>query len=184
MPFKLCRPIHPSAPGNHHSVLCVYETGLLRKGSTYKWYPTAFTLIRLAYFTSHNSFLLCPRCHKREDLAFLMDKLYSRVCVCVCVCARVHAHARTKSLQSRLTLLQPHVLYSSPGSSVSGILLVRILEWAAMPSSRGSFQPSDQTRISCIAGRFFTSELLGKSVCARARPCVCKHSRKEKWAYE
>ena len=34
-----------------------------------------------------------------------------------------------------------------------------------MPSSRGSFQPKDQTAISCvscIAGRFFTAEPLGK----------------------
>ena len=37
-----------------------------------------------------------------------------------------------------------------------GILQARILEWAAMPSSRGSPQPRDQTRVSCMAGRFFT----------------------------
>ena len=37
-----------------------------------------------------------------------------------------------------------------------GILQVRILEWAAMPSSRGSSQPKDQTQVSCIAGGFFT----------------------------
>ena len=30
-----------------------------------------------------------------------------------------------------------------PGSSVSGILQARILEWVAMPSSRGSSQPRD-----------------------------------------
>ena len=29
--------------------------------------------------------------------------------------------------------------YSSPGSSVHGILQVRILEWVAVPSSRGIF---------------------------------------------
>ena len=31
-----------------------------------------------------------------------------------------------------------------------GILQARILEGVAMPSSRGSFQPRDQTHISCI----------------------------------
>ena len=36
------------------------------------------------------------------------------------------------------------------------ILQVRILEWVAMPSSRGSSQPRDSTEISCIAGEFFT----------------------------
>ena len=33
----------------------------------------------------------------------------------------------------------------------------RILEWVAYPFSRGSSQPWNQTRVSCIAGRFFTS---------------------------
>ena len=47
-----------------------------------------------------------------------------------------------------------------------GILLERILERVAMPSSRGPFQPRDQTSIfciSCIAGGFFTAKPLGKS---------------------
>ena len=33
----------------------------------------------------------------------------------------------------------------------------RILEWVAMPSSRGSSQPGNWTRVSCIAGGFLTS---------------------------
>ena len=37
-----------------------------------------------------------------------------------------------------------------------GILQARILKWVAMPSSRGSSQPEDQTQASCVAGRFFT----------------------------
>ena len=45
---------------------------------------------------------------------------------------------------------------SLPGSSVLGILQSRILEWVAVPSSRGSSWPRDWTRVSCIAGRFFT----------------------------
>ena len=32
---------------------------------------------------------------------------------------------------------------SPPGSSIHGILRARILEWVAMPFSRGSFQPRD-----------------------------------------
>ena len=38
-----------------------------------------------------------------------------------------------------------------------GILQAKILELVAMPSSRGSSQTRDQTQVSCIAGRFFTS---------------------------
>ena len=40
---------------------------------------------------------------------------------------------------------------------VHGILQARILERAAFLFSKGSSQPRDQTQISCIEGRFFTS---------------------------
>ena len=56
--------------------------------------------------------------------------------------------------QSCQTLCDP-VDCSPPGSSVSGILQARILEWITMPSSRGSFQPRDQTQVYHIAGGFF-----------------------------
>ena len=46
--------------------------------------------------------------------------------------------------------------------TVHGILQARILEWPAFPFSRGSFQPRDQTQVSCIAGKFFTSWTQGK----------------------
>ena len=41
-------------------------------------------------------------------------------------------------IQSCPTLCNP-VDYSPPGSSVHGILLARILEWVAIPFSKGSF---------------------------------------------
>ena len=44
-----------------------------------------------------------------------------------------------------------------PGSSVHGILKARILEWVAISFSRRSFQPRNQTWVSCIASRFFTN---------------------------
>ena len=47
-------------------------------------------------------------------------------------------------------------LCSPLGSSVCGILQARILEWVAIPFSRGSPQPRDQTQFSWTAGRFFT----------------------------
>ena len=50
---------------------------------------------------------------------------------------------------------------SPPGSSVHGILQARILEWATMPSSRGSSQLRDQTQVSCIADSL-PAELPGK----------------------
>ena len=45
---------------------------------------------------------------------------------------------------------------SPPGSSVHGILQARILEWVAISFSRGSSHPRDRTRVSYVAGRFFT----------------------------
>ena len=46
---------------------------------------------------------------------------------------------------------------SLSGSSVHGILQARILEWVAIPFSRGSSQPRDQTQVSGTVDRFFTS---------------------------
>ena len=40
--------------------------------------------------------------------------------------------------------------FSSPGSSVHGILQARILEWVAISNSRGSSPPRDRTHPSCI----------------------------------
>ena len=51
---------------------------------------------------------------------------------------------------------------SPQGSSVHGIFQARILEWVAVPSSRASSRPRDWTQVSCIAGRFFTTETPGK----------------------
>ena len=65
----------------------------------------------------------------------------------------------TKSFQSCWILCDP-MDYSLPGSSVIGILQARILEWVAIPSSRGSSWPREWTRVSCIADRFFTIRVM------------------------
>ena len=67
--------------------------------------------------------------------------------MCVCVCVKV--------AQSCLTPCDP-MDCSLPGSSVPGILQARILEEIAILFSRGSSWPKNWTRVSCIAGRFFT----------------------------
>ena len=48
------------------------------------------------------------------------------------------------------------------GFSVHGILQARILECVAISFFRESSQSRDQTRIYCLAGRFFTTESPGK----------------------
>ena len=57
--------------------------------------------------------------------------------------------------QSCLTLYDP-MDCSPTGSSIHGISQARILEWVALPFSRGSSQPRDRTQVFCIAGRLFT----------------------------
>ena len=62
---------------------------------------------------------------------------------------------------------------SPPCSSVHGIPQVRILQWVAMPSSRGSSWPRDQITVSVspvLAGRFLTIEPSGKPL-----RTVCLH---------
>ena len=70
------------------------------------------------------------------------------LCVCVCVCVA----------QLCTTLCHPMdcIDCSLSGSSVCRILQARILEQIAISFSRGSSQPRDRTRVSCMAGRFFT----------------------------
>ena len=50
--------------------------------------------------------------------------------------------------------LWPHGLQAA--SLLHGILQARMLEWVAIPFSRGSSWPRDQIQVSCIAGRFLT----------------------------
>ena len=59
------------------------------------------------------------------------------------------AWARAKLLQACLALCDP-MDRSPPGSSVHGISQATVLEWVAMPSSRGSSQPRDPTPVSYV----------------------------------
>ena len=60
---------------------------------------------------------------------------------------------------------------SPPDSSVDGISQTRIQEWVVISFSRGSSRPRDQTQVSCIAGRFFTSWYQG-----RLLYCYCSNN--------
>ena len=61
------------------------------------------------------------------------------------------ASVKVKAVQSFPTPCYPkdYIVY--------GILQARILEWVMFSFSRGSSQPRDQTHVSRIAGRYFTS---------------------------
>ena len=84
---------------------------------------------------------------------------------CVCVCVRhsvMSSHLRTWCLKAALQCVCVCVLdiqscptlrdpmdCSPPGFSVHGILQATILEWVAIPSSRGSSWPRDRTCVFC-----------------------------------
>ena len=78
------------------------------------------------------------------------------IVLCVfCVCSVAQSHP---------TLCDP-MDCSQPGSSVHGTLQAKILEWVAIPSTRGSSWHRDRTcpsHVPCSTGRLFTAEPLGK----------------------
>ena len=65
--------------------------------------------------------------------------------------------------QSCLPVCDP-MACGPPGSSVHGISQARILEWVAIPFSKGSHWSMDGTYAFCIAGRFFTTEPPGMPI--------------------
>ena len=81
---------------------------------------------------------------------FFFNKLefscFTMFCFCACMLSHFSCVWRSVTLWT--------VAFQAP--LVHGILQARILEWVALPPSRGSSQPRDWTPVSCIAGQFFT----------------------------
>ena len=59
---------------------------------------------------------------------------------------------------------------SPPGSSVHEFLRVTVLEWVAVPLSRGSSRPRDGTPVSLIVDRFFTIWATREGLCGDWAP--------------
>ena len=96
-------------------------------------------------------------CSNRESIAFhWLSPCQQRSFSSSCGSATFARYERT--------LFDLPTLFNWGLSSVHGILQARILEWVAIPSFRISSWPRDWTHISCIAGRFFTPELPGKTM--------------------
>ena len=74
------------------------------------------------------------------------------ICICVCACCA--------QWLSQVWLFA--TLWTIARQAPLSIGFSRILEWVAMPSSRGSSRPRDQTCISCTADGLFLAEPLGK----------------------
>ena len=81
------------------------------------------------------------------NISFTNDpELYFSIYVVPC-CAESLSHVQ-------LFVTPWTIIHQTPLSM--GTLHARILEWVAMPSSRGLSQPRDWTQVSYIAGRLFT----------------------------
>ena len=65
---------------------------------------------------------------------------------------------RTPNTENEVKVSQSCLKLCNPiDYTVHGILQARILEWVAYPFSSRSSWPRYQTKVSCIAGRFFTN---------------------------
>ena len=87
----------------------------------------------------------------------LKDEIFWVVRVCASWERITHACMCANSLYMCLALCDPTDC-NPPGSSLHGVLQARTLEWAAMPSSRGSSRPRDWTHVtyvSCIGKQGF-----------------------------
>ena len=98
-----------------------------------------FPLIKYVYM----EVALLRQCYSKWRIILISSLKNSQVKY-VCACMHV------KSLQSCVTLCDS-MDCSPPGSSVHGVLQVRILEWVVIPFSRGSSRPRDQAHVSYVS---------------------------------
>ena len=62
-----------------------------------------------------------------------------------------------QSMEVKVKVTQSCPTLCDPMDCIHGILQARILEWVDFPFSRGSSQPRNRARVSCIAGGVFTN---------------------------
>ena len=160
------QPLHrlPSVPSSKGWAARTFPLSPSRWDSVHDTLSKATSLTRTLALTSPPS----PAPHRQASLPLLVRNVYS-LQVYSPTCTQLHVYSAQVYSP---TCTQPHVysptyemkvfqlcptLCDPLDYMVYGILQARILEWVAFPFSRGSSQPRDQTRLSCITGRFFTS---------------------------
>ena len=90
------------------------------------------------------------------------------------VCMFIKVEVKVLVAQLCLTLCDP-MDCSPPGSSAHGILQARVLEWVAIPFSRGSSQPRDRSGSPALQADSLQSEPLEKPMYI----CI-KHQKSDK----
>ena len=135
-------------------MLCVFKS---QKFLISHWCNVEFIYFILGINSPHGSlgieselyfFFFFSECSKNmsKNMALLLTILSA----CLLITAKSEKESVSQSVGSNS--LRPCL----PGFSAHGILQARILEWVAISFSRGSFQPRNQTWVSCISDRFFT----------------------------
>ena len=104
-----------------------------------------FVLLVLSYMS------IITQWRSIEDVSLTSYCFYFSASVIGCI----NSEKESEVAQLCPTLCDP-IGCSLPGSSVHGIFQAKILEWLAIPFSRGSSWARDWTMISCVAGRLFT----------------------------
>ena len=131
---------HKPSPGTRHQSACCPKALLESLGLS--WHLT--TILKRQTLESHTfEAIFYPRDLQSVQMwqtTFLSFHFLISMCVLVA--------------QSCPTLCNP-MDCSPPGSSVHGILQAGTLGWVATSFSRGSSRPRDQTRVSCITGKYF-----------------------------
>ena len=107
-------------------------------------------------------FSLVPPKNSQYQLSILQFNSMPTLSTLSCHRLRARSHKtalhvrKSESVSQSCLILYDPMDCSPPGSSGLGIHQERTLEWVAFPFSRGASWPRDQTRLSCIAGGFFT----------------------------
>ena len=115
-------------------------------------YCSVFTRSKRSYEFSITSYGKKPKC-SFWAISITCCQIYSligKIFIGILLNARKYSRLLCVFAKSLLTLCDP-IECSPPGSSFHGILQAKILEWVAMPFSRGSSQLSDWTCISYIS---------------------------------
>ena len=92
----------------------------------------------------------------------------------------IHRSEKAKVLVAQLcpTVCDP-MDFSLPGSSVHGTLQAGILEWVAIPFSRGSSQPRDWTQVFCTTDIFSTIWATREAHSSEIRVVQCQKATAE-----
>ena len=123
-----------------------------------KWNIQYLSFLLQACYTWHNILKDHPKFSfafsRKDKIQYKFSKLAQQFTNYIWVSGWVQGEVSVFYMCMLLTqscsALQPHGLYSPPGSYVHGILQARILESGVIPFSRGSSWPRDWTPISNI----------------------------------